>query len=669
MNLKLFVITFVFFLAINLYSQESGKYELTSINFEGNNNLSSSLLLSVIESKESPGWFWKFLDSFTPFGSEPAYFDTAFLSIDTRAIKSFYLVNGFFETQISYAYTIDSLDNTAEIKFLITEGSPALFGKLNLNGLEQVPEPILYPLWDEIVVDTTKRYSQDLLQQKISNSIVHLMNSGYKNAVFDSSIIHKDTLRKKSDLDIYFTTGLRYIIDTTIVELSGDGQSHVSEDLLREVAGIEKNEFYSLERLKRSQTRLFRTGLFNSFTFTSWDEKESGDRVPLRLDGNIGKMNELSPEIIMNNQQNAFNLGLGAAYIRKNFLGRARKLTISSSFGMQDIFNVDFGNLIRGFSFRDTTLLGYLDSRLMIEQPFLFGKPIFGKLEFYATINKQSTFNNTIYGSKLVFEFELPGYTFINFLNTSYNVEISNETYRTLNLTFANRLISAIGTEFGASHTDDILFPTEGYNLSFQLEEANSLPYILKKISGSVFDGALFYKIVVNSSFYLSLNQKRSTIFAVKGKVGFLQTFFGDYIDIPLNRTFYAGGSNSIRGWRANQLVPEGSPLILLPLVNGVNVKGGTFLLEGSSELRFKLFESIGAAIFLDYGNTWLGYKQFRFDDVALAAGFGFRYYTSIAPFRLDFGFKLYNPADKNFIFHKNYWDNLEIHFGIGEAF
>lgn len=669
MTFKLIVILSIIFISSILLAQEAGKYELSSIGFEGNEKLSSSLLFTVIESKESPGWFWKFLDSFTPFGSSAVYLDTANLSIDLRAISSFYLVNGFFETSVSYVYSIDSVDSTADVRFLIKEGQPALFGKLNLFGLEQVPDPILYPFWDEIVVDTTKRYSQENVQQKISNSIVHLLNSGYKNAVFDSSIIHKDTLRNRADLDLYFSPGLRFVIDTVIVNLTGEGQAEVSEELLREVAGIKSNEFYSLEKLKLSQSRLFRTGLFNSFTFTSLDEKEIGDRVPLRLDGSIGKMNELSPEIIMNNQQSAFNIGLGASYIRKNFLGRARKLTLSTTFGVQDIFNIDYGNLIQGFSFRDTTLLGYLDSRFSIDQPFLFGKPIFGKLEFYATINKQATFNNTIYGSKLIFEFELPHYTFINFLNTSYNVEISNETYRTLNLTFANRLISAIGTEFGGSHTDDILFPTDGYNLSIQLEEANSIPYILKKISGSVFDGALFYKIVANTSFYFSLNQKRTTIFAVKEKIGYLQTFFGDYLDIPLNRTFYTGGSNSVRGWRANQLVPRGTPLILLPSINGVNVKGGTFLLEGSAELRFKLLESIGAAVFFDYGNTWLGYKQFRFDDVALATGFGFRYYTSIAPFRLDFGFKLYDPADKNFIFQKNYWDNLEIHFGIGEAF
>ena len=177
---------------------------------------------------------------------------------------------------------------------------------------------------------------------------------------------------------------------------------------------------------------MFRTGLFNTITLSGEESDTSGNHVPLRIDGNIGLLNELSPEVILNNQQNdAYNVGLGATYIRKNFLGSARKLTVSSSFGIQDILNVDFGQIFKKFSFRDTTLLGYVDSRVTIEQPYLFGENIYGTWDNYVTINKQSSYNNTIYGTKLTFEFEMPKYTFVNFLSTSYNVEQSNEVYRT----------------------------------------------------------------------------------------------------------------------------------------------------------------------------------------------------------------------------------------------
>jgi outer membrane protein insertion porin family len=57
---------------------------------------------------------------------------------------------------------------------------------------------------------------------------------------------------------------------------------------------------------------------------------------------------------------------------------------------------------------------------------------------------------------------------------------------------------------------------------------------------------------------------------------------------------------------------------------------------------------------------------------VAIAVGFGFRYYTQVAPFRIDLGFKFYNPSTKQYIWDswdKRFFKNIEFHFGIGEAF
>jgi outer membrane protein insertion porin family len=380
-------------------------------------------------------------------------------------------------------------------------------------------------------------------------------------------------------------------------------------------------------------------------------------------------MHELSPEIIVNNQQSAFNIGLGANFIKKNFYGEARKLTVSSSFGIQDIFNVDFQNLIKQFSFRDTTLLGYVDARLKIEQPFLFGKPIFGTWENYATIKKQKDYNITFYGSKITFEFELPKFTFINYLSTYYNIEQTKEVYRTNNDSLSSKLISTIGIDIGKSTTDDFLFPTKGTNLSLQIEEANGIPYLTTEIFGWNYGETVFYKLLFTGSAYQALDLKRNNIIALKFKTGYLQPYVGDYNGLPINRTFYAGGSNSIRGWRSNQLVPKDAPIATGLLNNGVNVKGGTFLLEGTMEYRYRFFQSFGVVGFFDFGNTWIDPKDFNFKEIALAAGIGFRYYTQVAPFRLDFGFKLYDPTDRTFIFGKHLWDNFEFHFGIGEAF
>jgi outer membrane protein insertion porin family len=644
-------------------------YELQSINFEGNSSIGSSTLKGIIYSEETPWWFWKFLNSFTSFGAEPVYFDSSAISVDLIALRDYYNANGFFNTAISYEFEVDTSAREVHLYYIIDEGKPSTYKGFNYYGVDNLPEFIKNNFAAEVYEDTSNTYNQDVLQSNIAEGISYLHNNGYMLARFDSTIIFRDTVSYTADLHLYFSTGGRFKIDTVIVKKEGPGAPFISEGLLRDLTDINSGEYYNLEKIRMSQVRLFRTGLFGSINLSGMEQEASDNKVPLLLEGNIGLLNELSPEIIVNNQQSAFNIGLGASYIRKNFLGKARRLTLRTSFGIQDIFNADFAGLINKFSLRDTTLLGYVDARVSIEQPYLFDKPIFGIWETYATVNKQRNYNNTLYGSKLTFQFELPRFTAVNMLSTYYNIEISKEVYHARRDSLSEKLISVIGTDFGRTTVDDILFPSRGYIISFQLEEANSLPYLISKILDYNFSSALFYKILFNSSGYLALDSRRNQILAAKFKTGHLQAYRGTYAGIPINRTFYTGGSNSNRGWRSNQLVPEDAPLVDEITEVGVNFKGGTFLLESSLEFRQRFLESFGVALFADYSNTWLSYQDFRLDELALAAGIGFRYYTPVAPFRIDFGFRIYDPSDHSYIFNKPFWSNFEFHFGIGEAF
>ena len=665
----LIVLNLIIFFSANFYPQTKDKYELRSINFEGNNEFSTSTLISVIYSEESPGWFWQFLNSFTSFGKGPIYFDSSNIQIDLSALYAYYNANGFFETRISYKYDIDSSDKDVDLTYILRENKRSKFGKDTIFGIQSLPSDVKENFKKELAFDKSQWYSQSIVQQNIEQAVNVLLNSGYMLAKWDSTIIIRDTVNNLANLDVYFTTGKRYVIDSVMVTKSGEGASEVKNKLLRDITDISKGDYYNLEKIRQRQVRLYRTGLFNSVILSASEKDTSGNGVPLNLNGNIGLMNELSPEIILNNQNNFLNIGLSASYIRKNFLGNARKLTISPSFAVQNFFN-DFSQIFKKFSLRDTTLLGYIDARMKIEQPYLFSKPIFGTWENYAQVNKQSNYNLTIYGSRLTFEFELPKYTFVNFLSTYYNVEVTKENDLVYHTPLSTKLISLIGADFGRTTANDLLFPTQGYNISLQAEHANAFPYLFSKIAGKNFDDVMFYKLVLSSSFYFALDLKKNNIFALKAKIGQMHTYLGNYSGIPLNQTFYVGGSNSVRGWRANQLHPQNAPLI--ENAQGKNIKGGTFLIEGSFEYRYRFMQSFGVVLFYDYGNTWIGYKPFRYDEVAQAVGPGFRYYTQIAPFRVDFGFKFYDPIAKKYIWNnwdKHFFRNLEIHFGIGEAF
>ena len=85
-------------------------------------------------------WFWKFLNSFTPFGNEPVYFDSSNISIDKHALGEYYRSYGFFNMSADHFITIDSTNRTIELSYQIIENHSADFGKLTLFGLNKLSD-------------------------------------------------------------------------------------------------------------------------------------------------------------------------------------------------------------------------------------------------------------------------------------------------------------------------------------------------------------------------------------------------------------------------------------------------------------------------------------------------------------------------------------------------
>jgi outer membrane protein insertion porin family len=685
---KSLTIIFIFLLCAKIiWPQNQNSFELTNINFEGNKEFSSGDLKQIIQSKETPFWGWKFLNSiYHKMGSPPSYFDSSYIQTDIYSLKSFYHANGFFESQFSYSVKVDTSKEGVTLNYIIKEGVPFMYGSININGIKRVPDLISTQLYKKLDIDSTEKFSQEKVENNVSSLLTFFYDNGYMNAVYDSSIILIDTVKNKANLDMHFSPGRRYKISGIDIDKKGEGKDNVSDTLIKELIAIDPEEYYNLEKIKNSQNRLSRTGLFSSLKLEGGKSDSTRQHVPLNFEATIGSMNELSPEIVMDNEQNSFNLGLGGTYVRKNFLGDARKLTLNGKIGLTDILHLNFANILRAPANRDSTYQGYYELSAKLEQPYIFHRPIYGSLELYLKTRTLLRTNINTYGSRVGFDFEMPYFTFVNQLKTYYNIELYNllsNKIQNANFNFKfNSISSIIGTEFGSAKTNDLFFPTKGYNLSFIIEGgiANSMNNVIG--SDSVIakyvqipasklntnEVAYFYKLQENYAMFFQIARDNSSLFGIKFKTGYLQALNGNQELIPPNKTFIAGGSNSVRGWRARQLVPQDTVTyygIILP----ENVRGGTFLVEGSFEYRKKIAASFGYALFSDYGNTWNGFNKFRINSVAVAIGFGARYYSSIAPFRLDFGFKMYDPASNKWIFKNSPFKTIEIHFGIGEAF
>ncbi len=677
------------------FSQSYYDFELVGINFKGNNFFSSSDLLSNIESKETPMWFWKFLNSFTPFGDEPVYFDSSKISIDKFAMKELYRSNGFFNAEVISDIVVDSSDQSVKINYYITENEFSIFGNINIIGLDELDDYDYGRMIKEsYTLDSTKRYSESEVQNNISSIRRFLANNGYIFGGYDSTIVFIDTIKQKTDLDLYFHSGDKYLIGETVINKTGKSTEQVSNSLIAEITDLKEGQTYDQSNVDRSELRLLKTELFNSLDINPIINDTSNLKIPIEVNATIGSLNELSPEIKADNEFSSFNLGLGIGYTRKNFLGDARKLTVSTSFRLIDILNINFNSIFKSAADRDSTYQGVADLNLKLEQPFLFGSPILTTTELYLRSRTLKFSTENSYGGAQRFDFEMPSHTFITLLRPFLSIDIAEQEIVTTNEQLGsiftitetdNSLTPGLGIEFGSSKTNDILYPTQGSYLFFTPElfySQTDKNIVLKEVGtsarsdSSIIGNIYFYRLQTGVSNYLSLNKNNSAVFASKLRIGYAQPITGSDNSnisseklIPPNKTFYAGGSNSVRGWKSRELTPRDTVNYFGITTETDALRGGTFWLEGSFEVRQKLNQYFGYAVFADFGNTWNGWREMQAKDIAVAVGFGIRVYTPIAPFRLDFGTKFYNPEDQKMIFEKKFLDNITIHFGIGEAF
>jgi outer membrane protein assembly complex protein YaeT len=121
--------------------------------------------------------------------------------------------------------------------------------------------------------------------------------------------------------------------------------------------------------------------------------------------------------------------------------------------------------------------------------------------------------------------------------------------------------------------------------------------------------------------------------------------------EIPIFKRFFAGGSNSVRGFKLDELGPRDR--LNEPV-------GGLTLAEASVELRFPIWRKLGGVAFVDAGQVALDPFELRGEDFFYSAGGGLRYNTPIGPLRLDVG-RILNPPSG-----VKSWG---IHFSVGHAF
>lgn len=157
---------------------------------------------------------------------------------------------------------------------------------------------------------------------------------------------------------------------------------------------------------------------------------------------------------------------------------------------------------------------------------------------------------------------------------------------------------------------------------------------------------------------------------------------------LPFEKRYFSGGSNSVRGWQARTLGPGGFRGTGNTMV--YDLQAGDIRLDLNIEYRWKVWNYIELAAFVDAGNIWTirDYEQqphglFKWDEfykqIALSYGVGLRLDFSLIILRLDLGVKLHDPSRLYGDLSGTQWrtvpnglswkNDMTLHFAIGHPF
>ncbi len=654
-----------------LFAQNNGndilEVENINVNFQDGKTFDESTIKNLLASKEG----------------EP--FDIGTYLLDVERVKKFYFDNGFFDTAVDTGIVINKKDLEVNLAFTIKQNERYKYYEINYKGLDSIDPGVKAKIFkpSDFLIREGKFYSKDTIKLELDRVLNVLYNNGYATAVEENPEVFKfetneKSLKNKVNVTLIFTPKLRYVFGTTTITFKNQKYNITRDDITRELT-YKENQVYNKSEVVNSELNISRIAILENPRIVFERIDTAHQKIYLTINAIVGYKYSLTPEIFGYYFQNVFYLGPGISFSDKYFFKNDRVLTASARFYFHSV---------------NDNRLELLNT---ISQPYLFNnRNISGNwnIGIQYRLNEQN--NVTQIRNNFEVNYDLPTYTYINRISTNWAVEnyrtilkqditvASGDSTVTIEKFTANYFTSILGLSLFHNTVNDLQFPFKGNYQSYEFQESGLLGNLVKKLFNT--NTRSFFRFTDFNSAYYNLSKSEDKVSAVlAGKVSFGILFeygnndipFQGYVVssgyVPTDEKFVCGGSSSIRGWGAKQLG------IVLD-----KQYGGNFIIENSIEHRIKPFlnakniylRDLGFATFIDLGNAWSEVWKFKFNELALAAGGGLRYYTIIGAVRLEVGFKIYDPqpgpvGGSNWIFAQgcNFSDKYNLQFGIGNSF
>jgi len=604
------------------YSINRGAHHrLLAVTFSGNHYFRSAILAPRLELQPA---------SFASHGR----FSQRIVRDDVDSIRGLYQANGFEQVQVKEQIDDNFMGKAGNlaVRFNIDEGPQTLVSELALEGNKTIDTK---KLSDVIGSSEGQPYSESNVASDRNNILALYYNDGFPDAQVDVQAL---PAKEPNRMDVKFRVVEGKQIEVLRVLLTGYEHTHYG--VIRREVSVKPGGPLREGEVVDTQRKLYNLAIFNRVQIAPQNPSgadpdktvvvavEEGRRYTvgygfgfevLRLSGSGSNPTEASwaasPRVIF--ELGKANLGGRAQSI--SFKVRASTLQYRAVLGYTAPHFLANPNL-------DLQLTGYSDKSRDVNT---FNSERFeGAVQL---VQKVTPFSSVLYR-----------YFFRHVLVDANSLRISPEE---IPLFSQPTRISGFGASWVNDRRNNAADATKGIYNSVDLSVA------LKSLGSSA---SFFRGYFQNSSF---TPFKRNFVFARAFRFGFEQTLPGTSADeIPLPERFFAGGSQSIRGFGLNQAGPR-DPTTGFPI-------GGLALVEFNQELRFPMKlpfigERLGGTIFYDAGNVftdvthinlrWTPVSPTDLNYFSHTVGGGFRYSTPIGPVRIDFAYQL-NPAQFQYI-------------------
>ncbi|MGR9037078.1 MAG: autotransporter assembly complex protein TamA [Gammaproteobacteria bacterium] len=413
------------------------------------------------------------------------------------------------------------------------------------------------------------------------------MDRGYLKGEFSEKKLIIDKAANQASIRLTYASGKRMTFGEVTVD-----QDILKPEFVRKLISIKSGDFYSSEQLAKTYNDLSKSGYFETIDIHPDIENSERQLVPVKL--------KLYPK-----KKYHYSFGIG--------------------------FDTDIGPLLSG-SFQNRRLnrrghllnanldLAPVLSTAGIEYSVPLAKPASDFFSFGTGFKREDTTSYESLSAKISAQLK---HAFDSGWKQTLFIESVYEDF-TIGTTSNQVLLLVPGGSWLRSVSDDVLRPTRGHRLEFNL--AGSYENPLSEISfakGSV--SAVWTNPVPGGGRFIARAEQGATL-------------VDQFDKLPASYRFFAGGMNSIRGYQYKELGPKDEE---------GNTIGGKFLSVVSAEYEHPVLENWGAAAFIDSGNAY------NPGDIRIkaGAGLGVRWYSPIGLIRLDVAVPL-SESDSSFQIH-----------------